>query len=128
MAPVGSLLVLCEDKIREKSGLAPHHDLGAWWPAGGRGPWLRVRAPRQRVRSEAPAQGPGGSRAITGLGGDAVGVPGPVGVPVRGGGGGGAVQRRVGGGGLGWGPCREDVGRGGRRRGGDEVGDLTIAM
>ncbi|KAM5331395.1 centrosomal protein of 72 kDa [Glossophaga mutica] len=27
MAPVGSLLVLCEDKIREKSGLAPHHDL-----------------------------------------------------------------------------------------------------
>ncbi|KAF6123606.1 centrosomal protein 72 [Phyllostomus discolor] len=27
MAPVGSVLVLCEDKIREKSGLAPHHDL-----------------------------------------------------------------------------------------------------
>ncbi|XP_036918826.1 centrosomal protein of 72 kDa [Sturnira hondurensis] len=27
MAPVGQLLVLCEDKIREKSGLAPHHDL-----------------------------------------------------------------------------------------------------
>ncbi|XP_025723288.1 centrosomal protein of 72 kDa isoform X4 [Callorhinus ursinus] len=27
MAPVGPRLVLCEEKIREKSGLAPHHDL-----------------------------------------------------------------------------------------------------
>ncbi|XP_038439305.1 centrosomal protein of 72 kDa isoform X1 [Canis lupus familiaris] len=27
MAPAGPWLVLCEEKIREKSGLAPHHDL-----------------------------------------------------------------------------------------------------
>ncbi|XP_002926682.2 centrosomal protein of 72 kDa isoform X1 [Ailuropoda melanoleuca] len=27
MAPAGPRLVLCEEKIREKSGLAPHHDL-----------------------------------------------------------------------------------------------------
>ncbi|XP_022368128.1 centrosomal protein of 72 kDa [Enhydra lutris kenyoni] len=27
MAPAGPQLVLCEEKIREKSGLAPHHDL-----------------------------------------------------------------------------------------------------
>lgn len=37
MARAGPLLVLCEEKIREKSGLALHRDLGARRPAGGRG-------------------------------------------------------------------------------------------
>lgn len=34
MAPAGQRLVLCEEKIREKSGLSPHRDLGAWRLAG----------------------------------------------------------------------------------------------
>lgn len=41
MAP-GGRLVLCEEKIREKSGLAPHCDLGARRAAGGGGRWWRA--------------------------------------------------------------------------------------
>lgn len=67
MAPAGPRLVLSEEKIWEKSGLSPHHDLGAWQRAGrlaGGGRWLRAQASHQtvRIRPERAALGPNGHR------------------------------------------------------------------
>ncbi|KAG8512349.1 Centrosomal protein of 72 kDa [Galemys pyrenaicus] len=58
MAPASPRLVLCEEKIREKSGLAPHRDLGARRRESGRGrPGYRHRAAQFRRRALSPAGG-----------------------------------------------------------------------
>lgn len=90
MAPAGPRLVLCEEKIREKSGLAPHHDLGARRGRAGGGCELPAAASADGVGPEravltAPSrtvEGGGRGRGVRGAPG-ARGGPGVAGGGAR---------------------------------------------